>query len=295
MLLWLVGQNGQRQRLPIAREPNWRVSDPHRIGSEWWRWEKTEIKHPDLSGTDAKNLTAADPQAYVGATVWSDPPTAEFSWNAPEPSVVKSYDPATRTLHFMSNHPSKYPKQGSRYFMENLPRFLDEAGEWIYRAEGPHARTLYMWMPDGQTPNGRQVEIARRLTILEMGGQNHINVSGLTLRGSNAPDPSTFNSRRESFIPDKWLFDMGAIYIHGSSTGLTVANCKFEKTAAGIVSNPASDEDVVDRLMIRDSSFSTSTRAAFTSSPVPIFAGFRSRPSGACEYCATASKRSGCA
>jgi hypothetical protein len=46
MLLWVVGQDGTRRRLPIAREPNWRVSDPYRLGSEWWRWQKTSIDHP---------------------------------------------------------------------------------------------------------------------------------------------------------------------------------------------------------------------------------------------------------
>jgi len=256
-LLWVVGADGAYRRLPIAREPNWRVSDPYRLGSEWWRWQKTAIDHPILTGTDAQNLKATNPDAYVGATVWSDPPTAEFSWDAPAPSVVKSYDPATSTLTFTSNHPGKYPKQGSRYYLENLPGFLDEAGEWIYRAEGPHAGTLYLWAPDGQNPNADRVEVARRWIILDIANQSNIAVSGLSFRGGNAPDPSYFNSRREGFNYDKgWLSeDMGAIRLHGNVSGVTVANCKVMDTALGITSNPAKTGDIVNKIVIRDSEF----------------------------------------
>jgi hypothetical protein len=241
MLLWITGTDGSPRRLPIAREPNWGVSDPYRIGSEWWRWEGTAIDYPALTGTDTAHLKGADPGAFVGATVWTDPPIAEFSWNPPEPSVVKAYDPAAGKLTFTVNHGSKYPKTGSRYFLENLPRFLDTAGEWLYRADGPTAGTLYLWAPDGNNPGGATVEVARRPVVLDIAGQSHIAVRGLTLRGGNAPDPSQFNSRREGFNTDKpWLTDdLGAIRLRGNVSGITVANCRIADTAVGITYAPA--------------------------------------------------------
>jgi hypothetical protein len=272
-LLWVAQSDGTHRRLPIAREPNWRVSDPYRLGSEWWRWEKTAMDYPALSGTDSEHLKATDPNAYVGATVWSDPPTAEFSWDPPAPSVVKAYDPATSTLSFTANHPGKYPKAGSRYYLENLPRFLDEAGEWIYRAEGPRARTLYLWAPDGQDPNTKVIEVARRWIILDLANQSNITLSGLTLRGGNAPDPSYFNSRREGFNTDKpWLTeDMGAIRLRGSVDGVTITNCRIDNTAVGIVYSPVADDDVLDNLRIQDSSFAAIDEAAITLVPGTVW------------------------
>jgi hypothetical protein len=273
MLLWVAGAGSALRRLPIAREPNWRVSDPYRLGSEWWRWQKTAIDYPRLTASDAEHLREKDPDAYVGATVWSDPPIAEFSWNAPEPSVVKAYDPAAGTLTFTVNHGSKYPKTGSRYYLENLPRFLDEAGEWLYRTEGPNARMLYLWAPDGKDPNTMAVEVARRWVILDIAGQSNIAVSGLTFRGGNAPDPSFFNSRREGFNVDKpWLTeDIGAIRLRGQVRGVTVANCRIEKTAVGITYAPIADGDVLDHVRIQDSTFDEIDEAAITLTPGTVW------------------------
>jgi hypothetical protein len=269
MLLWVVNGKGVPRRLPIAREPNWRVSDPYRLGSEWWRWQSTAIDHPKLTGTDAEHLKSAGASAYVGATVWTDPPTAEFSWNPPEPSVVTAHDAATGTLTFMSNHPSKYPKTGSRYFLENLPRFLDEAGEWLYRADGPNAGTLYLWAPDGQSPNKQTIEIARRNVVLDISGQSHIAVSGLTFRGGNAPDPSFYNSRREGFNLDKGSLtdDLGAIRLRGNVNDVTIANCRIEKTTVGITYAPVADGDVLDHVRIQDSTFDEIDEAGIMITP----------------------------
>jgi hypothetical protein len=173
----------------------------------------------------------------------------------------------------MSNHPGKYPKQGSRYYLENLPRFLDEAGEWLYRADGPHADTLYMWAPDGQTPSQQIIEIARRWVILDLANQSNIAVTGLTLRGGNAPDPSYFNSRREGFNTDKsWLTeDMGAIRLRGNVSGVTIANCRIDNSAVGITYSPAVDSSVLNNVRIQDSIFENIDEAAINLAPGTIW------------------------
>lgn len=256
MLMWRVGADGSRERLPIAREPNWKVSDPYRLGSEWWRWQSTSIDYPALVGVDAEHLAGRAADSLVGATVWSDPPAAEFSWNPPEPSVVTASDPSG-SVTFTANHPAKYPRQGSRYFLENLPAFVDEAGEWYYASGGAHAGTLYIWAPPSEDPNDVEYEVARRRIVLDIPAQSHLAITGLTFRGGNTFDPSFFNARREGHNVDKpWLsHSLGAVRLHGTCRDITVANCRFVDTATGIKTAPANDGDEVDDIVVRDSEF----------------------------------------
>ena len=40
--VWTVGQDGAVTRIALARTPNWNITDPEDIKSEWWTW-----KNPD--------------------------------------------------------------------------------------------------------------------------------------------------------------------------------------------------------------------------------------------------------
>jgi hypothetical protein len=41
--VWVLGNGGAVTRLALARTPNWNITDPDDIKSEWWTW-----KNPDL-------------------------------------------------------------------------------------------------------------------------------------------------------------------------------------------------------------------------------------------------------
>ena len=41
-------------------------------------------------------------------------PAAEFAWNAPSPSRITAFDPATSSVTLLANHPGKYPKKGKK-------------------------------------------------------------------------------------------------------------------------------------------------------------------------------------
>ena len=66
--VWVVDQQGKVTNVPIARTPNWKVSDPEDVMSEWWKLEQPQwweqAKHQVKvgrtlmhRGTDAKHLT----------------------------------------------------------------------------------------------------------------------------------------------------------------------------------------------------------------------------------------------
>src|SRR5262249_27934023 len=37
--VWSVGSDGSMTRIPLARTPNWKVSNPDDVKSEWWVWD----------------------------------------------------------------------------------------------------------------------------------------------------------------------------------------------------------------------------------------------------------------
>jgi len=43
--VWMVEADGQVVRIPLARTPNWRVSDPDDVKCEWWQWNNPKKPH----------------------------------------------------------------------------------------------------------------------------------------------------------------------------------------------------------------------------------------------------------
>src|ERR1700721_1224439 len=93
-------------RVALAREPNWTVSDPEDVMSEWWKWEEpmwwTQADHVNSEGhrahigIDAKHLNKwAD--YYVGADV-----RKEFGivMGTPFPSRVEGFDANKKGIIF---------------------------------------------------------------------------------------------------------------------------------------------------------------------------------------------------
>ena len=81
-------------RVPLARMPNWRVSDPEDVKSEWWYWDNPGHPYFNLTmqadqgnrilamGRDTRHITGPK-DLYMGAIIW-----AEFGWvdGTPYPS-----------------------------------------------------------------------------------------------------------------------------------------------------------------------------------------------------------------
>jgi hypothetical protein len=105
-------------RIPLARTPNWKVSDPDDIKSEWWSWdnpkkpwgarEKINGAESHL-GVDTQHLTGP-PEYYQGAYIWP-----EYGWvmRTPYPTRVLKYD-ATLDGPFLRDFNGNQPADGKR-------------------------------------------------------------------------------------------------------------------------------------------------------------------------------------
>ena len=99
---------GESTRIPLARMPNWEVSDPEDVKSEWWEWDYegsrkyfnvtiVNDKGRELAlGIDTKNLTGPE-ELYMGAVAWT-----EFGWvdGTPYPSYVQAFDAEKKGIGF---------------------------------------------------------------------------------------------------------------------------------------------------------------------------------------------------
>ncbi|MFW5846254.1 MAG: hypothetical protein ACOCXJ_08505, partial [Planctomycetota bacterium] len=65
-------RDGEPELLPLARMPNWSVSDEHDVKSEWWQWEEGNRRGGKFfTGIDTTHLTE-DRDFYEDALVYSE-------------------------------------------------------------------------------------------------------------------------------------------------------------------------------------------------------------------------------
>jgi len=259
--VWVVDPQGKVTNVPIARTPNWKVSDPEDVMSEWWVlqqpqwWEqaKHQVKVGRTlmhRGTDAKHLTkSAD--YYVGAKIWSE---WGIVMGTPFPSLVEGYDGGRKAVAYqgMWFGASGRSITGNRYFLEDKPHYLDSAGEHWFEKKGAGGR-LFIRLPDDADPNRARVEAAKRYSIIEdvcsAKAPNRLDVLG-----SRANDPKTvpthgvehleisglsfcFNNIWWNTEYAVWMhkeIDSAAIRLRGSCDNVRIANCRFEHVVEAV-------------------------------------------------------------
>ena len=106
--LWSVdpADGGKSERIPLARSPNWTISDPDDVKSEWWHWTNprkpfdnytTDARGKELHlAFDHRNLIQPA-EHYQGAILWT-----EFGWalGTPFPTHVRVVDSKRHGLGF---------------------------------------------------------------------------------------------------------------------------------------------------------------------------------------------------
>jgi len=95
---------------------------------------------------------------------------------------VTAHDRASGKLTFSSpiNAISALvPRRGNHFIVFGKLELLDSPGEWWW---DPSAQRLYVWMPDGGSPEGR-VEAGTAPSVLSLAGQSYVTFSGLSARG----------------------------------------------------------------------------------------------------------------
>jgi len=159
---------GAGQLLNEARWPNTAVEDF--AGMTYALADSGTQDYITYSGLPDIDLTGAWVRVMAGE-----------SWVAYDRQIV-SDDRASGTLTFSSpiNAMTELvPRRGNHFFVFGKLELLDSPGEWWW---DPNQQQLYVWMPDGASPEGR-TEAGVAPAVLNLSGQSYVVVKGLSARG----------------------------------------------------------------------------------------------------------------
>ncbi|MGD0093654.1 MAG: LamG-like jellyroll fold domain-containing protein, partial [Planctomycetota bacterium] len=261
LAMWQV--SGEKvERLIIAREPNYDLSDPNDPVKNWPTFSKYDAKTKTLTAPALKGL--GDKDLLKGATIWAE---GGFLMGAASPGSPGQavYDPVSGTLSykgwgFQLDH--QWAKVQCVHFMlENVAKFLDAPGEYFFETNGPKAGRLFLWPCGGVDPNTVVLEVALFSFPLTLTDQHDIVVSGLEFR-YNSP---------EGLMPREWTVGNGSpapcIRVVGNCSNITVKNCKFYHVAAAFDAGPRHSieggpaNEVLDNIRFTDNDIQHASRA----------------------------------
>ena len=250
--VWQV-MDGKATRIALARTPNWTVSDPRDVMSEWYEWEqpqwwtnknKITVKNKKMHlGIDRKHLTGKA-EDYVGGLVWSE---WGIVMGTPFPSTIEAFDAAQKGVGFQGfwYNDSGRIITGNRYFLEDKLNFLDAPGEFWFEKRGRRGR-LHIRLPDDADPNTVQVEAARRVNLMDFAELRHVRISGLSFRFTNV----FWNLTARQFVHRD--VQPACIRLYGSGEDIRISHCRFEHVNKALRLKAISDDDSLDGVTIAD-------------------------------------------
>jgi hypothetical protein len=261
--VWMVGKDGAVTRIALARTPNWTVTDPDDIKSQWWTWknpDKPFDNYATINGQrrhlafDKEDINESKPQDYYeGAVLWT---TKGWVMGNPFPARVLAVDRKNGSLTFpgqWGGAPAYKIIRGCRFYLEDKPHYLDSPGEFWFDKKGDGGR-LYLRLPGDQDPNSARVEVASRIHIIESAGMSHVHIRGLTFRFANV----YWNLTASPYWVSHESIDVepGCVRLLGSGTDIEVANCVFEHVHKGVRLKAVGRQDAIDKVAVDDNVFS---------------------------------------
>jgi hypothetical protein len=264
-LVCMVDKDGKILRLNLARTPNWKVTDPDDVLGNCWAWEnpewwkdrnkyKTTVGKSKMHlGMDKKHLTGSD-DYYIGALVWSE---WGIMMGTPYAAPVEAFDAGKKTFAFQGPWNSDSGEgifTNHRYWLEDKPHYLDEAGEFWFEKKG-EGGTLYVRLPGDTAPATVTVEAARHSTLIDSKGMSHVDISGLSFRFGNI----FWDLASRPFGGD---VETAGVRLVGSGTDIAVRNCRFEYMAKGIRLKAPGKDARIDNVRILDNEISFTDHGA---------------------------------
>jgi hypothetical protein len=250
-------------RIALARTPNWNITDPDDIKSEWWTWknpDKPFDNYATVNGQqrhlafDKEHINPGKPQDYYqGAIVWT---TKGWVMGSPFQARVLAADREKGSLTFACQWggvPSYKIIRGCQYYLEDKPHYMDAPGEFWFDKRGSGGR-LYIRLPGDEDPNQARVEVAKRIRVIDSRGMSHVQVSGLTFRFTNI----YWNLIAAPHWVSRENIDVepGCVRLLGSGTDIQVTNCIFEHVHRGVRMKAMGKQDVIDKVVVSDNVFS---------------------------------------
>ena len=265
--VWMVGKAGAVTRIALARTPNWTITDPDDIKSDWWTWNNPDKPFDNYATTggqrrhlafDKEHINQSKTQDYYeGAIVWT---TKGWVMGSPFPARVLAVDRDKGSLTFpgqWGGGPSYKIIRGCRYYLEDKPQYLDSPGEFWFDKKGtqrvPGGR-LYIRLPDDQNPNEARVEVAKRIRMIDSRGMSHVRIRGLTFRFTN----TYWNLTAAPYWVSHESVDAepGCVRLLGSGTDIRVTHCTFEHVHKGVRLKAVGRQDAIDNVVVDDNVFS---------------------------------------
>jgi len=207
----VVRSSGSVTRLPLAREPDWQVATDWKHHEFWWAAEGGSavttcdpVADPDcdfddrsdrylLDYNDDAEPAGIEPGSLAtlgdvtGAIMhvkdnWSGHYTyRRLVAETIEPGRVRLEAlPEAYTEGCWFDHDPANPALGwnSKYFLEGLAKFMDTPGEWFFDEA---TEAIYVWTPDGSSPDALGVEISARDTGIDLTQRSYVELTDLDI------------------------------------------------------------------------------------------------------------------
>jgi Concanavalin A-like lectin/glucanases superfamily len=265
--VWLVREEGDFLRIPLARTPNWKRSNPDDVKSEWWVWDnprrpfgntiKNAAGQEIHLGIDTKHIKDKPEDYFKGALIWP-----EFGWvmSQPYPTRVEVVDLKHNGLGFAGwtgGGTQGVIMRKMRYYLEDKAQYLDDPdGEFWFERKGEGGR-LYLRLPGDADPNVARVEVGKRPNLVNGEKVEYLEISGLTFRFT--PSMWDLTSAPWDFRTAPWglrpELHPGCVRVWGSGRGIRIANCLFEHVFFPIRIRSLLDGQRVDDVRIEDNEF----------------------------------------
>ncbi|MFO8007524.1 MAG: LamG-like jellyroll fold domain-containing protein, partial [Candidatus Brocadiia bacterium] len=262
--LWMV-EDGEVTRLALARDPNWTEPDPQDPMSEWYTWDnprwwegenKTQFEGKQYHLGIDEDVFTGEREDYVGATVWTE---WGIVMGSPYPTRIRDYLPEKHAVVFGGPwvwFGSEQIITNNRYYLEDMPRWLDAPGEFWFDKRGRGGR-LYLRLPGDRNPNEVTLEAGRHINLVDAGPLGEFEISGLTFRFTN--------THWEYDIPQWAHPDLraGVLRVQGSADRLAVRNNRFEHVHMPVRVTVPADGGYVQSVTIADNVVRHTEHGAF--------------------------------
>ncbi len=276
--LWVI-EDGKATRMHIAREPNYKITDPSYPLEHWATWDAFEG-----SGNSgiliSKEWEGKPKDFFEGSSIYSQ---HRGLMGTPHHIAIQDYDPAKGGFKISSpgGVSWRWPPNDKgvfnyrlkiHYFIEDVPDFLDAPYEYYYASHGAMKGRLFVRLPEGVEPSEVAIEAGVVKSPIEIRDASHIDISGLRF---------SYNDEDDGEYGYPWYIGAGPmVRVIGNCENINVHHNKFYDVISGVIAFPRPNggdqgaakafqlvigefaDDVMDNIFITDNDVRNSS--AFT-------------------------------